>query len=123
MTTQGTSPKDRSARVLTYGFLLLFLVYSMFPLGWMLATSFKPEEQTKEYPPRLIPKTVTLENYHRVLTQTMMPRFVFNSLTLSGGTMVAVLGLAGSKVLTSPKSTRNTWPSGVTRMLAGFTSR
>jgi ABC-type glycerol-3-phosphate transport system permease component len=94
MTTQRTSPKDRNARVLTYGFLLVFLVYSMTPLGWMLATSFKPEEQTKEYPPRLIPKTVTLENYHRVLTQTMMPRFLLNSLILSGGTMVAVLGLA-----------------------------
>ena len=94
MSKPSHSFKDRTARMVTYGFLLAFLVYSMFPLGWMLATSFKPEDQTKEYPPRLIPKTFTLDNYQRVLTQTLMPRFVLNSLILSGGTVIAVLGLA-----------------------------
>ena len=94
MTRPRATSRDRTTRGVTYGFLILFLVYSMFPLGWMLATSFKPEEQTKEYPPRLIPKTFTLENYGRVLTQTRMPRFVMNSLILSWGTVIAVLGLA-----------------------------
>jgi multiple sugar transport system permease protein len=84
----------RGANVVTYGFLVLFLLYSMFPLGWMLTTSIKPEEQAKEYPPRFIPKTLTLENYQRVLTETSMPRFIANSLILSGGTIIVVLGLA-----------------------------
>jgi multiple sugar transport system permease protein len=79
---------------LTYGFLVVFLIYSLFPLGWMLTTSLKPEAQTREYPPRFIPQTITLENYQRVLTQTSMPRFLVNSLVLSGGTILAVLALA-----------------------------
>jgi multiple sugar transport system permease protein len=94
MSLPSHSAKDRTARAVTYGFLVAFLVYSMFPLGWMLATSFKPEDQTKEYPPRMLPKTFTLENYQRVLTQTLMPRFVLNSLVLSGGTVIAVVALA-----------------------------
>jgi ABC-type glycerol-3-phosphate transport system permease component len=83
-----------TAQGLTYGFLVVFLIYSLFPLGWMLTTSLKPEAQTREYPPRFIPQTITLENYQRVLTQTSMPRFLVNSLVLSGGTILAVLALA-----------------------------
>jgi multiple sugar transport system permease protein len=84
----------KAATAITYGFLVAFLVYSLFPLGWMLTTSLKPEEQAKEYPPRFIPKTFTLENYYRVLAKTSMPRFVMNSLVLSVGTMASVLVLA-----------------------------
>jgi ABC-type glycerol-3-phosphate transport system permease component len=83
-----------TAKSVTYGFLVLFLIYSLFPLGWMLSTSLKPEEQAREYPPRFIPQTVTLENYARVLTGTSMPRFLANSLILSAGTIVGVLALA-----------------------------
>jgi ABC-type glycerol-3-phosphate transport system permease component len=77
----------------TYCFLLLFLVYSAFPLLWMAITSIKPEDQATEFPPRFIPRTVTFENYLGVLTETLMPRFVLNSLILSVGTIACVLVL------------------------------
>jgi ABC-type glycerol-3-phosphate transport system permease component len=87
------APRERSAaqEAITYGFLALFLVYSAFPLVWMAITSIKPEDQATEFPPRFIPRTVTLENYLGVLTETLMPRFILNSLVLSFGTIACVL--------------------------------
>jgi ABC-type glycerol-3-phosphate transport system permease component len=80
---------------ITYGFLGLFLVYSAFPLVWMTITSIKPEDQATEFPPRFIPRTITFENYLGVLTETLMPRFILNSLILSLGTIACVLLLGG----------------------------
>lgn len=85
--------RDVRGEVARYGFLAVFLVYSMFPLLWMVITSVKPEEQTTEFPPRFIPRTVTFENYVGVVTETLMPRFVLNSLILSVGTIACVLVL------------------------------
>ena len=90
--------RDRSASgsvqsIVTYGFLVLFLVYSTFPLLWIAITSIKPEGQATEFPPRFIPRTVTFENYISVITDTMMPQFIFNSMVLSFGTIICVLVL------------------------------
>ncbi len=73
-----------------YGFIILFLIGSLFPLFWMLTSSLKPEGQATEFPPRFIPKTFTLENYIRIFTVTMVPRFVVNTFGMG---IVSILGV------------------------------
>ena len=43
---------------------------SKFPLLWMIDTSLKPQAELFHIPPTLIPSSVTLEHYVRVLTET-----------------------------------------------------
>ena len=73
-----------------YGFIILFLIGSLFPLFWMLTSSLKPEGQATEFPPRFIPKTFTLENYIRIFTVTLVPRFVVNTFGMG---IVSILGV------------------------------
>ncbi len=81
-----------------YVFLTLFALYALFPVAWTFITSIKPEEQAVAYPPQLLPDTVTLENYAHVITQTQVPRYMWNSLVVAAGTVgvvVVVSMLAG----------------------------
>jgi len=53
------------------------------PLLWMISTSFKVDGAEFEYPPRLIPATLALENYLRGLTILPFARYFVNSLIVS----------------------------------------
>jgi multiple sugar transport system permease protein len=53
------------------------------PLLWMISTSFKVDGAEFEYPPRLIPATLALENYLRGLTILPFARYFVNSLIIS----------------------------------------
>lgn len=84
--------------ILTYTALSLGAIVLMLPFLWMLSASFKPPSQILVYPPQLIPKIWTTENYTYVLFQTSYLTFVKNSLiivffTISGhvlsGSLVA----------------------------------
>ncbi len=74
-----------------YLFLTRFALYSLFPVVWTFITSIKPEQQAVAYPPRFLPETVTLENYVHVITQTPVPRYMWNSLVVAAGTVAVVV--------------------------------
>ena len=57
------NPQKVIRNIVVYTFLLLFIFFSLLPLLWMLSTSVKPEILTREFPPKIIPRIVTLENY------------------------------------------------------------
>ncbi len=59
--------------------LAIGALISLFPFYWMLVSSFKPEGDMFKYPPALLPKTFTLENYTELLTQTDFLRNMANS--------------------------------------------
>ena len=67
----------------------------LFPLYWMLTTSFKPESEIFQIPPTLLPETVVLENYEFAWTQTQIPVYFVNSTIYVLGTLAIVL-LCGS---------------------------
>lgn len=76
---------------------ILFLVFA-FPLYWLLISSFKPLADIITYPPRLIPDTVTLENYRLLFRQTDYAIWLRNSLTIAAGNIlfsVTVASFAG----------------------------
>lgn len=57
---------------------------------WTLSTSFKPRGDVLSYPPTILPKTFSLENYQLVLSGPYATWFL-NSVIVSLGTVVIVL--------------------------------
>jgi putative chitobiose transport system permease protein len=79
-----------------YGLLLLIAIAMVFPMVWLLSTSFKgPGENLLAIPPQLIPREPTLANYRQVWQQNPLGQYFLNS------TIVAVLTVALNLVLCS----------------------
>jgi ABC-type glycerol-3-phosphate transport system permease component len=82
-------------QALVYGLLLAGLVIVAVPFVLMLSTSLKPQQYTFEYPPRLIPSEVTLNNYVQALGKDLFFLYFLNSL------LVAVLTTAFTVLISS----------------------
>ncbi len=87
------------ARLITYGFLAVMVVFNLVPFFWMLSTSLKTGPEAYAIPPTWWPLNPTLyEGYGKVLLWTNFPRYFLNSLVVSLGAALlstAVGALAG----------------------------
>ena len=73
---------------------VLLLVLGAFPLAWMLSTSLKPSGEIFATPPTLIPRAVTLENYHRLFQETNFLTYFTNSVGVSLATVLLTLAVS-----------------------------
>jgi multiple sugar transport system permease protein len=92
----GATAKRRSAArlwqdALLQAVLLLGAGLMLLPLVWMVSTSLKPASEVITWPPQLIPKSPTLENYRGIFDAAPFGRFFLNSLLVSGASTVAIL--------------------------------
>jgi len=79
-------------RILIYGLIAIFLFITLFPLVWVLSTSFKPNEEAINFPPKFLPEKVTFNNYVFVLTDPGLVRSLINSFVVSvGSTALSVV--------------------------------
>jgi multiple sugar transport system permease protein len=79
-------------RALIYGLIAIFLFITLFPLLWVLSTSFKPNEEAINFPPKFLPEKVTFSNYFFVLTDPGLVRSIINSFVVSiGSTALSVV--------------------------------
>jgi multiple sugar transport system permease protein len=58
--------KRHAAAGARYAFLTVWALIVIFPLFWIVATSFKPQDQWFSWPPVYLPSPPTLENYRDV---------------------------------------------------------
>lgn len=85
-------------RTLIYAVIAIYLFITLAPLMWVLSTSFKPNEEAINFPPKFLPERPTLDNYLFVLTDPKLVLSLFNSLMVSlasTGLSVAVCALGG----------------------------
>lgn len=73
------------------GFIVALL---LLPILFILSTSLKNSSEVFSFPPSYIPENPTLEAYRRMFFASPLPRHLFNSLVISGGTTLVVVGLA-----------------------------
>lgn len=70
-------------RRLSRGALFLLMcaigVVMFFPFIWMVASSFKSNQEVLQYPPTLLPQDWHVENYRSVFTQVPFARYMTNS--------------------------------------------
>jgi multiple sugar transport system permease protein len=74
-----------------YALLTIVAVIVLFPIIWMILTSFKQEHEVQQYPPSILPRTWTLGAYDHVLTLYPFVRFLVNSLLISIAVTVGTL--------------------------------
>jgi len=65
--------------ILRYTIIVLILTASLFPIAWMIITSFKPADDIMVYPPRFVFKP-TLDNYIYALQKANFASFIENTL-------------------------------------------
>lgn len=81
------------------GYLLVLLVFTCFPLAWMLVTSVKTQFGALQYPPEWFPSSITLEQYERLLSPSgevgaEFLRYLGNSIWVSVASTVLGVMLA-----------------------------
>jgi len=88
----------RAGRLTSRFFLHLVLIIlgliMVFPLVWMVLSSFKPSLEVIDVEFHLWPKTWTLRNYQRVLAEVPMGRGYLNSIIVSSCVTLLVLASA-----------------------------
>lgn len=80
------------------GVLLLLVIGSLYaglPVLWMISSSFKPNTDIFQYPPKLIPAVATLSGYATIFTDPTKVQFFINSyfisLTVTALTLVVAI--------------------------------
>jgi ABC-type glycerol-3-phosphate transport system permease component len=74
---------QRLALWVLYLILMVAAFLALIPFYWMLISSFKPPNDIVSIPVWLIPVQPTLQNYQRLLTQTLFLRSMFNTLVVA----------------------------------------
>lgn len=82
--------RNRQGALTVLAFVSVFIVIT--PALWLILTSFKSNENIFVFPPQVIPNPFILQNYVDVLQQGDFPRYLVNSLVISGiSTIICVV--------------------------------
>jgi len=83
--------EERMFRIIAYILLICGVVITLVPFIYMISVSLKSQIYTFEYPPRLIPRDPTLENYIKALGKGLFGRNFLNSLFVATATTISTL--------------------------------
>lgn len=84
------------ARTLRVGYHLIMAAIALlwvFPFLWMLIGAIRPDRETFQWPPKLLPSEIIWTNFTRVLERASFARYFSNSLILALAEMVGVVVL------------------------------
>jgi len=71
--------------------IALILIWTLFPIYWIVVTSFKQEWEVLAWPPSPIPLSPTLESYVKLMTRDRFYIYIINSLIVSlGATLISI---------------------------------
>src|SRR5215468_1092150 len=81
--------------------LVVFLVWTLVPFYWMVATSLKRDKEIYGFEATLIPRQPNLDAYRRLFAQTPFVKYLVNSSVIAVSTTAAslVLGCLGAYAL------------------------
>lgn len=88
--------KNIAGNLIVYAVLILAVLITLLPLGWVISTSIKPASEIFAKPPRWIPNDPSLGSYINVLFQSSIPNALLNSFLVGFGTALISLILGGS---------------------------
>jgi len=80
--------KDKLSTFLSYAWLILILLWTLFPLYWLFITAFKPLDEFMTYPPTFWPGQWTLDNFVEALVRQQGARSILDSSIIALGTFV-----------------------------------
>src|SRR6056297_909906 len=74
-----------------YAILIIMAVVIVFPIYWMLLTTFQPTSQATAYPPALFFQSFSFDKLQEVLVQTNVLKWIVNSFIVAFGVVVVNL--------------------------------
>mgnify|MGYP001223000277 CR=1 FL=1 len=77
--------KERGPAIAVNAALALLAALTLFPLAWMLSASFMAPGEASHFPPPLLPRDATLDNYRALFAVNGIGRQVANSVLVSAG--------------------------------------
>jgi multiple sugar transport system permease protein len=80
-----------ASKIVLYCVLIIVAATTLAPVVWMVSASFMPTGEAATFPPRFLPRTVTLEHYRTLFTRLNIARYALNSAVLSS--LVTVISL------------------------------
>ncbi|MBX3085566.1 MAG: carbohydrate ABC transporter permease [Anaerolineae bacterium] len=86
--------QQRLFNIIVFLVLCAGVMIAATPLLYMVSTAFKGAAYVQEIPPRLIPETVTLENFEQAFTSRNFGRALLNSAFVAISTALLVTALA-----------------------------
>ncbi|MDN3015754.1 carbohydrate ABC transporter permease [Paenibacillus sp. BSR1-1] len=88
-------------RTLKVVFLSIFLAITIFPLYWIIITSFKMQKDIFSLPIQYWPKEFTLDNYIQIFKISHFQTYIFNSFLVSivASFIVLIISMLGGYVL------------------------
>jgi len=87
----GMQSQKRFKKLLAYVLLLAGVLIVIIPFWYMIVTSLKPQALVFEFPPRLWPAEVTLNNYIRALNTDNFGLYFMNSVFVAVTTTIATV--------------------------------
>ncbi|WP_266083312.1 carbohydrate ABC transporter permease [Haladaptatus caseinilyticus] len=81
-------------RAVTYGLVIGMTALLMIPMIWGALSTVRPSKDLFTWPPKIIPSSVTLENYRLLLETTSFVQYFINSLTTAILAMIFTLAIA-----------------------------
>jgi multiple sugar transport system permease protein len=79
VSARGGGRTDALGRVGVYVLLVLGALLAALPMLWMVSASLMPTGDANTFPPRLLPRSVTLEHYRDLFTRLALGRSLVNS--------------------------------------------
>jgi multiple sugar transport system permease protein len=89
--TTSESLRIAPLRILRYVLIAAALAFFIFPIFWLITTSFKNDVDVFAMPPKLLVFTPTLKNFIHVFNETDIPQLAANSLIASLSNVVLSL--------------------------------
>jgi multiple sugar transport system permease protein len=85
----------------------IFGILTLFPFIWMISTSFKTQKEVYRSSMSIIPESFSFDNYIIAFESAPMPRYMFNSILVSG---VSTLGVVITSILAGYALSRIQFP-------------
>jgi len=99
-----TPQRPRAARRLRLGrklsttLVFVIVAVQVYPLAWLLLTSLRPAQDFAGGNPFGLPSSLTFDNYVRAFELADLPRYILNSLIVTGASsvLIVLLGMMGA---------------------------
>jgi multiple sugar transport system permease protein len=92
-TNKGTPWGYTIGRIVLYGAVALVSLMTIFPIYWMLVSTFQPSKYTLHYPPPLFPQEITFNQFTELFANHPIARWLTNSFLIASMSMLLCLAL------------------------------
>lgn len=86
--------KTRMFHLLIHGLIILYIIFLLFPLLWVVASSLKPTQEIFSGAPTILPQQITFDHYISVINGQQLFRSMWNSVIVGVISTVLVIIIA-----------------------------